>query len=99
MTRTAHAISAITNINPNQHAPYVGMSAFAHKAGLHASAVKIDPMLYQHIDPAVIGNDMRMLVSEMAGRASIELKSKELGYELVDKEVIGRIVDRVKELE
>jgi 2-isopropylmalate synthase len=75
------------------------MSAFAHKAGLHASAVKIDPMLYQHIDPAVIGNDMRMLVSEMAGRASIELKSKELGYELVDKEVIGRIVDRVKELE
>jgi len=99
MTRTSHAISAITNINPNQHAPYVGMSAFAHKAGLHASAVKIDPMLYQHIDPAVIGNDMRMLVSEMAGRASIELKSKELGYELADKQVIGRIVDRVKDLE
>jgi 2-isopropylmalate synthase len=99
MTRTAHAISAITNISPNQSAPYVGMSAFAHKAGLHASAVKIDPMLYQHIDPAIIGNDMRMLVSEMAGRASVELKSKELGYELVDKEIIGRIVDRVKDLE
>jgi 2-isopropylmalate synthase len=99
MTRTAHAISAITNINPNQHAPYIGVSAFAHKAGLHASAVKVDPMLYQHIDPALIGNDMRMLVSEMAGRASIELKGKELGYELQDKEIITRIVERVKDLE
>ena len=52
------------------------MSAFAHKAGLHASAVKVDPMLYQHIDPALVGNDMRMLVSDMAGRASVELKGR-----------------------
>jgi 2-isopropylmalate synthase len=71
MTRIAHAVSEITNINPNQHQPYVGFSAFAHKAGLHASAVKIDPMLYQHIDPVLVGNDMRTLVSDMAGRASI----------------------------
>jgi 2-isopropylmalate synthase len=99
MTRTAHAISAVTNINPNQHAPYVGVSAFAHKAGLHASAVKVDPMLYQHVDPALVGNDMRMLVSDMAGRASIELKGKELGYELNDRDLIGRIVDKVKDLE
>ena len=100
MTRIAHAVSEVTNVSPNQHQPYVGMSAFAHKAGLHASAVKVDPMLYQHIDPAAVGNDMRMLVSDMAGRASIELKGRELGYDLAgDREVLGRVVQRVKELE
>ncbi|HYN28468.1 MAG TPA: citramalate synthase, partial [Dermatophilaceae bacterium] len=51
---------------------YAGASAFAHKAGLHASAIKVDPDLYQHLDPKAVGNDMRMLVSDMAGRASIE---------------------------
>jgi 2-isopropylmalate synthase len=100
MTRIAHAVSEVTNVSPNQHQPYVGLSAFAHKAGLHASAVKVDPMLYQHVDPAEVGNDMRMLVSEMAGRASIELKGRELGYELGgDRETITRVIDRVKELE
>ena len=82
MTRIAHAISEVTNVAPDTHQPYVGLRAFAHKAGLHASAVKVDPMLYQHIDPALVGNDMRMLVSDMAGRASIELKGRELGYDL-----------------
>ena len=67
MTRIAHAISEVTNVTPDTHQPYVGLSAFAHKAGLHASAVRVDPMLYQHIDPAAVGNDMRMLVSDMAG--------------------------------
>ena len=100
LTRIAHSISEVTNVTPNGHQPYVGVSAFAHKAGLHASAVKVDPMLYQHIDPALVGNDMRMLVSDMAGRASVELKGKELGYDLSgDKAAIGRVVDRVKELE
>src|SRR6202451_4683054 len=100
MTRIAHAISEVTNVSPNTHQPYTGLSAFAHKAGLHASAVKVDPMLYQHIDPALVGNDMRMLVSDMAGRASIELKGRELGYDLSgDWETIGRVTDRVKELE
>ena len=100
MTRIAHAVSEITNINPNQHQPYVGFSAFAHKAGLHASAVKIDPMLYQHIDPMLVGNDMRTLVSDMAGRASIELKGKEMGYNLAgNKEVLTSVVEKVKEME
>jgi 2-isopropylmalate synthase len=102
MTRIAHAISEVTNITPDTHQPYVGLSAFAHKAGLHASAVRVDPMLYQHIDPAEVGNDMRMLVSDMAGRASVELKGRELGYDLSGengKTVIGRVTDRVKELE
>jgi 2-isopropylmalate synthase len=100
MTRIAHAISEVTNVTPDTHQPYVGLSAFAHKAGLHASAVRVDPMLYQHIDPALVGNDMRMLVSDMAGRASVELKGRQLGYDLSgDKETIGAVTDRVKELE
>jgi len=100
MSRIAHAISEVTNVSPDTHQPYVGLSAFAHKAGLHASAVKVDPMLYQHIDPALVGNDMRMLVSDMAGRASIELKGRELGYDLSgDRETIGRVTDKVKALE
>ena len=100
MTRIAHAISEVTNVAPDTHQPYVGLSAFAHKAGLHASAVKVDPMLYQHIDPALTGNDMRMLVSDMAGRASVELKGRELGYDLSgDKETIGRVTDLVKTME
>ncbi|QBI52973.1 citramalate synthase [Streptomonospora litoralis] len=100
MTRVSQAIAEIVNISPATHQPYVGVSAFAHKAGLHASAIKVDPDLYQHIDPALVGNDMRMLVSDMAGRASIELKAKELGFDLSgDRELLGRVVDRVKELE
>jgi 2-isopropylmalate synthase len=100
MSRIAHAVSEVTNIAPNTKQPYVGYSAFAHKAGLHTSAIKADPNLYQHIDPAVVGNDMRVLVSDMAGRASIELKGRELGYDLSDeKEALGRVVARVKELE
>ena len=100
MSRIAHAISEVTNVTPNTHQPYVGISAFAHKAGLHASAVKVDPMLYQHTDPEVVGNDMRLIVSDMAGRASIELKGRELGYDLSgDREILGAVVERVKERE
>lgn len=99
-TRIAHAISEITNIAPFARQPYVGASAFAHKAGLHASAIKVDPDLYQHTDPAAVGNDMRMLVSEMAGRASIELKGKELGFDLAGQsEVLSRVTERVKNAE
>ncbi|HLR96703.1 MAG TPA: citramalate synthase [Jiangellaceae bacterium] len=99
-SRLAHAIAEVTNYPPYARAPYVGASAFAHKAGLHASAIKVDPDLYQHTDPGEVGNDMRMLVSEMAGRASIELKARELGVELAtDPEAISRVAARVKELE
>ncbi|MFJ9850078.1 citramalate synthase [Streptomyces sp. NPDC101150] len=99
-TRISHAIAEVVNLTPSTHQPYVGVSAFAHKAGLHASAIKVDPDLYQHIDPALVGNTMRMLVSDMAGRASIELKGKELGIDLSgDRELVGRVVARVKERE
>ncbi len=99
-TRIAHGIAEVTNVPPASRQPYVGSSAFAHKAGLHASAIKVDPMLYQHMDPMGVGNDMRLLVSDMAGRASIELKGKELGFDLSEnKELATTITHRVKELE
>lgn len=100
MSRVSQAVAEIVNIAPGTHQPYVGVSAFAHKAGLHASAIKVDPDLYQHIDPALVGNTMRMLVSDMAGRASIELKAKELGYDLSGhREHVGALVERVKSME
>ena len=103
-TRTAHAVAEVTNVPPASRQPYVGASAFTHKAGLHASAIKVDPDLYQHLDPVAVGNDMRLLVSDMAGRASIELKGKELGYDLSgdspeDRALVTRVTERVKELE
>jgi len=98
--RISHAVAEVTNVSSSARQPYVGISAFAHKAGLHASAIKVDPSLYQHEDPQSVGNDMRMLVSDMAGRASIELKSQELGVDLGgDDELIKRIVSRVKDME
>src|SRR5689334_22526853 len=99
-TRIAHAVADVTNFPPASRQPYVGASAFTHKAGLHASAIKVDPDLYQHMDPAGVGNDMRLLVSDMAGRASIELKGRELGFDLSgDRDLVTRITDRVKVLE
>jgi 2-isopropylmalate synthase len=103
-TRIAHAVSEITNVPPYSRQPYVGASAFAHKAGLHASAIRVDPDLYQHTDPTRVGNDMRMLVSDMAGRATIELKGRELGYDLSSesaggRELLTRVTERVKALE
>ncbi len=100
LTHTAHAVAEITNIAAHARAPYVGASAFAHKAGLHASAIRIDDSLYQHVEPAAVGNDRRMLISEMAGRASIELKAAELGFDVAgDHELVGRVVARVKAAE
>ncbi|MET1058389.1 MAG: citramalate synthase [Nocardioides sp.] len=99
-TRIAHAVAEVTNFPPASRQPYVGTSAFAHKAGLHASAIKVDPNLYQHLDPVAVGNDMRLLVSDMAGRASIELKGRQLGFDLSDdKDAITRITNRVKKME
>jgi 2-isopropylmalate synthase len=99
-TRIAHAVADVTNFAPASRQPYVGTSAFTHKAGLHASAIKVDPNLYQHLDPVNVGNDMRLLVSDMAGRASIELKGRELGFDLSgDKDLVTRVTERVKVLE
>lgn len=100
LTRTSHRVAEITNLQPSKRLPYVGDSSFAHKAGLHASAIRVNADLYQHIDPAIVGNDMRMLVSEMAGRASVQLKAKEMGIDLTGTPYLtGRVVEAVKEKE
>ena len=99
-TRIAHAIGEIVNMPVTPRAPYVGDSAFAHKAGLHASAIRVDPDLYQHTDPRLLGNDMRMIISDMAGRASMELKGRELGFDLTgEKNLLARLAATVKQRE
>jgi 2-isopropylmalate synthase len=98
--RVSHAIAEIANITPDTHQPFAGVSAFAHKAGLHASALKVSADLYNHMDPTLVGNSQRVLITEMAGRASVELKSQELGHDVSgDPELLGRVVSRVKDLE
>jgi 2-isopropylmalate synthase len=100
MVRVSHAIADIANLAPDTHQAYVGAAAFAHKAGLHASAIKVDPLLYNHIEPSTVGNDMKILVTEMAGRASIELKSRELGLDLAGHpEALAEITQKVKDME
>jgi len=98
--RVSHAIAEIANLASDSHAPYVGGSAFAHKAGLHASAIKMGPELYNHLAPELVGNRQRILITEMAGRASVELKSAELGVDVTGRpDAVSRVVDRVKERE
>jgi len=98
--RISHALADITNLPPNSHQAYVGVSSFAHKAGLHASALKVNEALYSHIDPRLVGNDTRILVTEMAGRATVELKGRELGVDIAsDPEALARVVETVKRRE
>jgi 2-isopropylmalate synthase len=82
----------------NPQAPYVGVSAFAHKAGLHVSAIARAKDAYEHVSPELVGNGTRFLVSEMAGRATITMKAKELGIEL-DGQAVGQVIDDLKRLE
>jgi 2-isopropylmalate synthase len=100
LTETAHYVSEIANLRPDEHAPYVGTSAFAHKAGLHVNALLKNTGSYQHIDPALVGNKMRILVSELSGRGNIAHKLAELAFETeLDADEIRELADRVKVLE
>src|SRR5213082_901921 len=78
LTETSHAIAEIANMVPNDRQPYVGNSAFAHKGGVHVSAVSRHAATYEHIDPAVVGNERRILVSELSGKSNVLMKSKAL---------------------
>jgi 2-isopropylmalate synthase len=84
LTEISHTIAELCNQTTPDIAPYVGHTAFSHKAGLHASALAKAPDMYQHIDPEDVGNRQRLVVSELAGRSNITLKAKELGIEVTD---------------
>ena len=93
-------VSEAANIPPLGNRPFVGKSAFAHKGGIHVSAVNKMPKAYEHMDPAIVGNRRRVLVSEQSGRSNIEYKAKELGVDLKDNKQNGiNIVSSIKELE
>lgn len=90
-------VAAIANLNPDTHAPYVGRSAFAHKGGIHVAAVAKLPESYQHIDPELVGNELRVVVSELAGRGNVRMRAESLGLELNGNE--RRVLQRIKDLE
>lgn len=90
----------LANLRPDPKAPFVGLSAFAHKGGLHANAAQKVARSYEHIDPALVGNRTRVLVSDMAGRSSLALKAKELGIELDEKRPeMKALIEELKERE
>ncbi|MBA3302352.1 MAG: citramalate synthase [Acidimicrobiia bacterium] len=98
LTPVAHHIAELVNITPDPKQPYVGAAAFAHKAGLHTSAIARAPDAYNHITPDEVGNGTRFVVSELAGRSTLQLKATELGLDL-DGPALGDILDQLKMLE
>lgn len=98
LTATSHAVDEILNRIPDPSQPFVGRNAFAHKGGLHTAAVRTDPHTFEHVDPAVVGNERELVISELAGRGSVIDKADEIGLELADGDA-ERIISKVKELE
>jgi len=98
LTPVSHHIAELVNRPLNPQAPYVGSSAFAHKAGLHVSAIVKRKDAYEHVDPEQIGNGTRFVVSEMAGRATIKLKAEEIGLDM-DGAAVNQVIDDLKRLE
>jgi 2-isopropylmalate synthase len=98
LTSVSKHVAEVLNRPLNPQAPYVGTSAFAHKAGLHVSAIKRAKDAYEHIDPELVGNGTRFVVSEMAGRATMEIKAEELGLAL-DGPAVNQVIDDLKRLE
>jgi 2-isopropylmalate synthase len=98
LTPVAHHVAELVNMALNPQAPYVGESAFAHKAGLHVSAIAKRSDAYEHVAPDAVGNGTRFVVSELAGRSTIVLKARELGLEL-DGPQVNDVVDTLKRME
>ena len=98
LTAVSHHIAEVLNRPLNPQAPYVGASAFAHKAGLHVSAIVRAKDAYEHVDPELVGNGTRFVVSEMAGRATINHKAEELGLAM-DGAAVNHVIDELKRLE
>jgi 2-isopropylmalate synthase len=97
LSEVAHYVAAVANLNPDTHAPYVGHSAFAHKGGIHVAAIAKVAASYQHIEPELVGNQMRVVVSELAGRGNVRMRAEALGLALNGNE--RAVLQRIKELE
>ena len=98
LTPVAHHVAELVNMALNPQAAYVGSSAFAHKAGLHVSAIAKRPDAYEHIPPDSVGNGTRFVVSELAGKSTLTLKAKELGLTL-DGPQLNDLIDTLKRME
>ncbi len=100
LTEASRYIGEIANQVPNDHQPYVGNSAFAHKGGVHVSAMARNVSTYEHMDPGVVGNKRRVLISELAGRSNMILKAREFNLDLEKHpEAVEKIIHKVKALE
>ncbi len=100
LSEVSHYVSEIANLVPNQYQPYVGASAFAHKAGLHVSGIMRHAASYQHMDPSLVGNESRVLVSELSGKSNIIYMANNLGYDLTkENEYTKGVLDEIKRLE
>lgn len=95
----AHFVDEVSNQKPNEHLPYIGKSAFAHKGGVHVAAMRRSAVSYQHIEPEVVGNRMRVVVSDLSGRANILSKAEEHGVAVDSNKDIVEVLQDVKDLE
>lgn len=98
LTSLSHFVSETLNVSPNPYQPYVGSSAFAHKGGIHASGIERMSGSYEHVDPTLVGNFAKIVVSELAGRASLKLRAEELGFAFADADA-KKALEAVKNLE
>jgi 2-isopropylmalate synthase len=98
LTETAHLVDEICNVAPNPNQPYVGRNAFAHKAGLHVAGVMAEARTFEHVDPAAVGNDRALLISELSGKGTVQARAEQQGLDLAADEA-ARVVERVKALE
>ena len=98
MAELSHFVSEVANLAPDDHMAYVGRSAFAHKGGVHVAAMRRHPDSYQHVDPGLVGNEMRVVVSELSGRGNVLHKVEEHGFEVSDGTEI-EVLRHIKEAE
>ena len=94
----SHFVAEVANITPDEHLPFVGKSAFAHKGGVHVAAMRRSAQSYQHVEPEVVGNRMRVVVSDLSGRGNLLSKAEEHGVEVEGAEVLP-VLNEIKELE
>lgn len=102
LTETAHYVAEICNLSPDDHMPYAGKSAFAHKGGIHVAAIRRNVASYQHVEPELVGNSMRIVVSELSGRGNLLSKSEEYGLEMDGAQQahhVAGVLDEIKLLE